>query len=227
MIGENRPKIGTGGDFEPIPSGKYTLQVADVDVVTSAYKGVETDKFKFTFFVLDDVKFTVDEKEQTTRGRKLWSRFSMYLTPRSFLTGFIKVLDPSVLDMSVEAKENYNMDSLIGKQVTSLVDRKPSKDGTTIWNNVTSFEKCEKELEGFTDLPGDPVVINKESSPASVPTEAPVDEVKPESADEFIDSLEKENEVMSEEEIKKEEEKVAKSQKRIADAKAKAKAAKK
>ena len=52
MIGENRPKIGTGGDFEPIPSGKYTLIVADVDVVTGSFKGVESDKFKFTFLVL-------------------------------------------------------------------------------------------------------------------------------------------------------------------------------
>jgi hypothetical protein len=49
MLGENRPKMDAGGNFEAFPSGLYTLQIADIDAVKESWQGVESDKFKFTF----------------------------------------------------------------------------------------------------------------------------------------------------------------------------------
>ena len=54
-------KLQTSGNFDPIPSGKYTLQLSDGEMVTSTFKGVESEKIKFTFLVLNDNKFKDSE----------------------------------------------------------------------------------------------------------------------------------------------------------------------
>lgn len=143
-------KLQTSGNFDPIPSGKYTLQLSDGEMVTSTFKGVESEKIKFTFLVLNDNKFKDSEgKMQSTRGRKLWQRFSTYMTPKSFLTAFVKVLDPGVIGLSEKERANYDLDSLMGRQIDALVAKEPSKDGLTIYNNITAFEACETLMEPY------------------------------------------------------------------------------
>lgn len=199
MLGENRTKLNTGGGFESFPSGKYTLQISDVNQISTTFNGKEQDKFKFEFLILTDKKFkTSEDKEETTRGRKVWNSFSTYISPKSFLASFVKILDPSISTMSKEDKENYNLDSLIGKQIDALISKDLSKDGEKYWNNIKSFEKCEEELEGFEDLPGKPLIKNKESVPVEAPMEDIIEdtteEQEVETAEDFVKNMEKQNE---------------------------------
>lgn len=197
-IGENGPKMETGGNFDAFPSGKYTLQIADINVVMESYMGnAEEEKFKFTFFVLNDVKFMgSDNKEKSTRGRKLWKSFSKFVSPGANLFKFIKVLDPNFALMTAEQKQSYHLDSLIGRQIDTLVSKTPSKkDDTVYYNNIgKDFEKCEKELEEFKDLPGKPVVYEKTSVPATAPTGVSSPAPAGESSADFINGLKKDNE---------------------------------
>lgn len=192
MLGTNRPKLETGGNFEAFPSGKYTLQIADINTSMEAYQNnAPEEKFKFTFFVLTDNKFKGAEgKELTTRGRRLWKSFSKYVSTGANLFKFIKILDPSFPALSVEQKQVYDLDSLIGKQIDALVSKTQSaKDDSVFYNNIDkNFEKCEAELEPIKDLPGKPEINER----TSVPVEAP-EEPTSETADGFINSLGKEN----------------------------------
>lgn len=205
MLGENRPKMDAGGNFEAFPSGLYTLQIADIDAVKESWQGVESDKFKFTFFVLTNKVFTGESgKEMNTRGRRLFKNFSVYITPKSALMSFIKAIDPSIVSMTTEQKENYNLDLLVGKQINALVSKDQSKTTDSIYNNIKSFEKCDEQLEGFTDLPANPVIINKTSVPVEAPAEtatpvittAPVEPIKTESSADFVANLKKESDTV-------------------------------
>lgn len=187
MIGQT--KLKTGGNYDPMPSGKYTLQLIEGDMIKDSYKGVETDKFKFKFQILNDVKFTgSDGKEQTTRGRFLWHKFSTYISPKSYLFAFVKIFDPSIVSMTVEQRENYPLDNLAGRQIDALVSKEPNKDGTAVYNNITTFEKCEKELKPVADLEANQGTTTT-TQPVNVPAEAPEEET----AEGFMQSLEKEN----------------------------------
>lgn len=196
-IGENGPKLETGGKFDAFPSGKYTLQIADVNPVMESYMGgAEEEKFKFTFLVLNDVKFKDSEgKEKTTRGRKLWKSFSKFVSPGANLFKFIKILDPSFALMTAEQKQSYHLDNLIGRQIDALVSKTQSKkDDAIFYNNISKdFEKCEQELEGFEDLPGRPVVNEVTSVPATAPTKTTTPQPQEETAQEFINGLKKDN----------------------------------
>lgn len=203
MLGENRPKMDAGGSFEAFPSGVYTLQIADIDAVKESWQGVESDKFKFTFFILTNKTFKSETgKELNTRGRRMWKSFSIFISPKSNLMSFIKTIDPSIVNMTTEQKENYNLDLLVGKQINALISKDQSKTSDSIYNNIKSFEKCEEELEGFKDLSANPVIINKESVPVEAPAEtatpvavtAPVEPIKSESSADFVASLKKESE---------------------------------
>ena len=190
MLGENRPKLETGGNFEAFSSGLYTLQIADINTAMEAYQNnAPEEKFKFTFLVLNDNKFkSAEGKEVTTKGRKLWKSFSKYVSPKANLFQFIILLDPNFANLSTEEKQNYNLDDLIGKQINALVSKDKSKTTDISYNNIKSFEKCETQLPAFEDLPGKPIIVNKESVPVTAP-----EEPKEESSEDFIKNLEKEN----------------------------------
>ncbi|MDD4026994.1 MAG: hypothetical protein PHO75_02280 [Candidatus Shapirobacteria bacterium] len=190
MLGENRPKLETGGNFEAFSSGLYTLQIADINTAMESYQNnAPEEKFKFTFFVLNDNKFkNAEGKEVTTKGRKLWKSFSKYVSPKANLFQFIILLDPNFANLSTEEKQNYNLDDLIGKQINALVSKDKSKTTDISYNNIKSFEKCETELEGIEDLPGKPVVTNKESVPVTAP-----EEPTSESSEDFVKNLEKQS----------------------------------
>lgn len=224
MIGQT--KLKTGGNYDPMPSGKYTLQVTDVNAIKDSYKGQEQDKIKFTFAILNDDKFKgVDGKELTTRGRLLWNKFSTYITPKSYLFKFIQIFDPAIVQMAVEQREVYNLDSLIGKQVVALVNREPNKDGTAIYNNITSFEVCDRPLEALEEE-AVVQVASQSTAPATsspaVPAEAPA-EVEEETADSFMSKLGEEEAIDAEAELKKKEAELEEARAKVAAAKEKSK----
>ena len=202
MIGQRNLQVG--GTFDLIPSGNYTLQNLGGIAEEGFYKGNKTISLCFTFAILDDNKFVgQDGKEQSTRGRQLRWYSSDYLTLKSKLFTFVGIVDPSVSKMTDEERKLYNLDSLEGCQINGLIGRGPSKtDPDKIYNNILSFEKCEKELAPVDNPNSVANIIHNSSVPVEAPAEtatpvavtAPVEPIKSESSADFVASLKKESE---------------------------------
>ena len=55
MLEGKKLNIKIGGDFEPIPMDKYTVQIADVNLKSqfNKFKGVEEEMLNFQYVILD------------------------------------------------------------------------------------------------------------------------------------------------------------------------------
>lgn len=179
MLNGIKPTIRVGGsNFNPISDGAYTLQIVDVTMVSgfNKFKGVDEDKLNYQFAVLDDVK---QEDGSSSRNRYLWKRCSLSMNEKSWLYKLSKAV--SGRDLTKEEMEAFDAESLIGKQVKALVSQSPSSDGTTIYNNIMTFSKVDKQL--------DPVEFEAKPQSVEVSTKSVAD-VDP---DKLIEEIEKAN----------------------------------
>lgn len=145
MLNGIKPTIRVGGsNFNPISDGAYTLQIVDVSMVSgfNKFKGVDEDKLNYQFAVLDDVK---QDDGSSSRNRYLWKRCSLSMNEKSWLYKLAKAVVGH--DLNKEEMEKFDAESLVGKQVKALVSQSPSSDGTTIYNNIMTFSKADKQLE--------------------------------------------------------------------------------
>lgn len=186
MLEGKKVNIKLGGDFEPVPMDKYTVQISDVTLVTqfNSFKGVEEEMLNYQFTILDDKP--MPEGEETTRGRLLWQRCSLSMGSKSKLGKLAKAALGK--DMTKEEMEAFDPESLVGLQVDVMVNQNPSKDGTKVYNNIVEVSKNIKPLpvvEAQTVKGSQPV------QKKTVPVVAP-DATDP---DEFIGGLEKEAKV--------------------------------
>lgn len=215
MLEGKQVNIKVGGDFDPIPADKYTVLIADVNLVTqfNKWKGEDQELLNYQYIVLDDKAMDGDE---TTRGRYLWHRMSQSLSSKSWLMKLAKAVVGR--ELTREEMEKFDPEALIGKQVDVMVEQNPSKDGSAVYNNVISYAKNLKALE--------PVDFNagqSEKEVESTPVETPnLMEGGLDLEDAFAESLEKESEE-AEEELTAEE--VAEMEAKLKKAKAKAKSA--
>jgi len=205
MLGDKKANIKVGGDFDPVPADKYTVQIADVNMVTqfNKWKGEDQDLLNYQYIILDKNEM---EDGSTTRGRYLWHRVSQSLSAKSWLLKLVKAVYGR--DLTREEMEAFDPESIIGKQVDVLVEQNPNKTGDTIYNNVTSYSKTIKELEPVDFTPNATAEIENESEPAVKQVDAP--DLTPEGgldfAKAFASDLEKENEEAEEEELSEDEE---------------------
>jgi len=170
-----------GGSFNPIPMGAYQCLIADVELVTAfnSFKGIDEDKLKYTLLVLDDNKC---EDGTSTRGRHLFKRCTNSVHEKAELTKMVKAVLGR--NLTKEETESFDVESIVGKQVKVLVEQAPSKDGTTIWNNITSFSHADKDMEPVA-YTAKPAVVEKSSHPVAVEEE----DIDP---DKLIEKLEEE-----------------------------------
>jgi hypothetical protein len=131
------------GDFLPVPMGVYTVLIADVNMVKSfnSFKGIEEEKLNYTLIILDDVKMNGG----TTRGRYLFKRCSNSLNEKAWLYKLVKAA--LARNLTKTESDNFDVESIIGKQVKVMVDQKPSEKDGVIWNNVLSFSPADTQLE--------------------------------------------------------------------------------
>lgn len=179
MLNGIKPTIRVGGsNFNPISDGAYTLQIVDVTMVSgfNKFKGVDEDKLNYQFAVLDDVK---QEDGTSSRNRYLWKRCSLSMNEKSWLYKLAKAVNGR--DLTKEEMEAFDAESIIGKQVKALVSQAPSSDGTTIYNNIMTFSKADKQLE--------PVEFEAKPQSVEVSTKSVAD-VDP---DKLIEEIEKAN----------------------------------
>lgn len=182
MLNGIKPTIRVGGgNFNPIADGAYTLQIVDVTMVSgfNKFKGVDEEKLNYQFAVLDD---TPQDDGSTSRNRYLWKRCSLSMNEKSWLYKLAKAVYGH--DLNKEEMEKFDAESIIGKQVKALVSQSPSSDGATIYNNIMTFSKADKQLEPV-EFQAKPSVVEKETTSVASP-----EEVDP---DKLIEEIEKAN----------------------------------
>jgi len=145
MLGGKKVDVRLGGDFDPIPMDKYTVQIADVNLKSrfNKWKGEEEEILNYQFTVLDEKPMT--EEGGTTRGRFLWHGMSPSLGAKSWLLKLAKAVygrELTKVDM-----ESFDPEAIVGKQVDVMVEQNPSKDGTAIFNNIVAYSKTLKQLK--------------------------------------------------------------------------------
>lgn len=142
MLGGRKIDIKVGGDFDPVPMDKYTVLIADVDLIIqfNKWKGVEVELLKYQFIILDDKE---TEDGSSTRGRYLWHRMSPSLSPKSWLLKFAKATYGR--ELTKEEMEEFDPEELVGKQVDVMVEN--SENEGQVYNNIVSYSKTVKKLE--------------------------------------------------------------------------------
>ena len=155
MLNGQKVTVKTGKSFDPVPMDRYTVQIDDVNLVRqfNQFKGEEVDVLNYQFGVLDDKEIPalpgVDQGEfNNTRGRYLWKRCSLSMNEKSWLFKLVTAtLGKRLTDEEIA---EFNPESLIGLQVDVMVDQVAAKDGSgKIFNNILSFSKNVKKLEGY------------------------------------------------------------------------------
>ena len=189
MLEGKKIKITTSSGFEPVPMDRYQVWIRDVNLVKqfSPWKGEEVEVLNYQFEILDDKPMPAKEgeKAESTQGRFLWKRCSPSLNPKSWLNKLVNGVIGR--DLTKEEAENFDPESLVGKQVMVMVEQTPGKDGTTIFNNIVAFSKPVKDLEvKDIELAKPPKMVER----ATVPVTAPQEEENP---DKFIQDLEAES----------------------------------
>lgn len=181
MLNGYKPNIRVGNSYTPLAEGAYICQIVDVNPVTgmNSYKGVEETKLNYQFAILDDIQ---QEDGSSSRNRFLWKRCSESMNEKSWLYKLYKAVLGR--DPTKEELENFDAETLIGKNVKCLVDQKPSSDGATIWNNIISFSKADKKLEAV-DFEPKPQVMETTTSGVQ-----PIEDIDP---DKIIEELEKDS----------------------------------
>ena len=154
-------KVKVGGSYDPIPADKYTVQIYDIESVTqfNSFKGEDTEMLKYQFVVLDEKD--IPDSEEGTRGRYLWSRVNPVLSGKSNLMKLVKAVYGR--DLTREEMQEFDPEAIVGRQIDVMVEQNPSKDNTTIYNNIISYSKNVKELEAWMEVAAGNKMVEKES----------------------------------------------------------------
>lgn len=158
-----------GGNFSSIPMGVYTCQIVDVNAVTkmNKFKGEEQEMLSYKFAILDDIAL---DDGGTTRNRYLWKDCSISMNEKSWMYKLAKAVVGR--EMTTEEMENFDAESIIGKQVVVMLEEKPNKENTAVFNNIMSFSKAVKQLTPV-EYTAPPATIVKGSTGLNVPKTAP------------------------------------------------------
>jgi hypothetical protein len=168
MLEGKKVDVRLGGDFDPIPMDKYTVQITDVNLKPrfNRWKGEEEEILNYQFTVLDEKPMTEDGG--TTKYRLLWHGMSPSLSAKSWLLKLARAVYGR--ELTKAEMENFDPEAIVGKQVDVMVEQNPSKDGTAIFNNIVSYSKTLKLLEPYFErhyAHGDKKEKEKSTKPAS------------------------------------------------------------
>lgn len=147
MLNGQKVEINLGGNFDPVPMDKYTVQCVDVNLVTQTkfQSSEEEEVLNYKFAILDDKPMEVtnekgEKVEGSTRGKFLWKRCRLAMNDRSWLGKLAKAAYGRAL--TKEEIQAFDAESIVGKQVDVLVEQKEKDE--KIYVNITSFSKTMK-----------------------------------------------------------------------------------
>lgn len=174
MLEGKKVEISTGGNFDPVPVDKYTVQCIDVNLITQTKfeSSEEEEVLNYKFAILDDKPMEVTdgdgEKEKaSTRGRYIWHRCRLVHSEQSWLGKLAIAVEGRSL--TKEEIKDFDPESIVGKQLDILVAHKTSKE--RIFVNVVTFSKVVKPLEPMKEdeLKKTGQVVEKTTAPATAP----------------------------------------------------------
>ena len=145
MIGNTETDIKIGGDFNPVPEDKYTVQIADVSLNSqfNKFKQEDQELLNYQFIILDDKK---DADGETTRDRYLWKRMSQIISKRSWLGKFVTALYGRELTREELEVFADNPDSVIGQQICVMTENNEGSNGV-VYSNIIKFSHADTKLE--------------------------------------------------------------------------------
>lgn len=146
MLNGRKITISTGGSFTPLPDGMYTVQVMDVNFLekhVTSFAPQGKDFLEYKFAVLDEVAV----EGGTTRGRNLWDRMSPSLNEKARMFKFVRAILGAEAMKSLP--KNFDPESLVGKQVTVVVENTASKDGMRTFANIANYLPVRSPLTPF------------------------------------------------------------------------------
>jgi len=154
MLNGQKVEINLGGNFDPVPMDKYTVQCVDVNLVSQQkfQSTEEEDVLNYKFAILDDKPMEVtdengEKKDGTTRGKYLWKRCRLAMNDRSWLGKLATAAFGRSL--TKEEMKAFDAESIVGKQVDVLVEQ--TEKGEKTYVNITSFKKTVKPLTPMDD----------------------------------------------------------------------------
>lgn len=159
MLNGENIDISLGGNFDPVPSGKYTVQIVDVNSVRqfNKFKSEEEVRLNYKYAILDDIEMQDPDGETTsTRGRFIWHRVSPSLGNKAWLRKLAIAAFGGTIPAEMMDEKNKNTDKffhpekLIGMQVTVLVSN--SESNGRIFNNIKEYEVAKKPLKILSPL---------------------------------------------------------------------------
>lgn len=224
---EKKIEIPLGGNFDPIPMDKYTVQCVDVNLVKQQkFQSTEDEEvLNYKFAILDDKPMEVTEedgskKDGSTRGRFLWKRCRLALGDKAWLRKLANAAFGRTL--TNDELKTFDPESIVGKQVDVMVEQTEKEQ--KVYVNIVSFGKTIKPLKPMddADLKKTGQTVQKETAPAVAPD-------ADEEADKLISKVNEEKEEVKTETEQSDEEspEVLELQLKLAKAKAKEAAAKK
>jgi len=173
MLNGIKVTIKAGGDFDPVPADKYTLQIMDVELknMVDAWNPDGIDKLNYKFAILDDNPMAPGSKE-STRGKYIWQKCGLSVGAKSWLKKLAFAVN------GVEPNINIDPESLVGKQVGAFIVEAPSKkDPSIIYNNISAFVKVTKPLPEL-EMKSNNVVVEKSSTGVDIPEDDPEAAIK-------------------------------------------------
>lgn len=174
MLNGRKVEIKSGGNFDPLPMDKYTVQCVDVEAIMQAkFKSSEEEEvLNYRFIVLDDKPMESTNEdgevvEASTRGKYLWKRVRPVMNDKSWLYKLAVAAMGRTLTKD-EAKK-LDLESIVGKQVDVMVEQVHKDE--KVFVNIVSFGKTLKPLRPVdeSELKKTGQIIEKSTTPVVAP----------------------------------------------------------
>lgn len=171
---EKKIEIPLGGNFDPIPMDKYTVQCVDVNLVKQQkFQSTEEEEvLNYKFAILDDKPMEVttedgSKKDGSTRGRFLWKRCRLALGDKAWLRKLANAAFGRTL--TNDELKTFDPETIVGKQVDVMVEQ--TEKDQKVFVNIVSFGKTIKPLKPMddADLKKTGQTVQKETAPAVAP----------------------------------------------------------
>lgn len=174
MLDGRKVEISLGGNFDPVPMDKYTVQCVDVTLVTQQkFQSTEDEEvlnYKFAILTDNPMEITAEDgtkKEGSTRGKFLWKRCRLALGEQAWLRKLANAAYGR--NLTQDELKTFDPESIVGKQVDVLVEQKEKED--KVFVNITTFSKTIKPLTPMdeSEVKKTGQTVQKSTAPAVAP----------------------------------------------------------
>lgn len=136
-----------GGDFEPLEAGSYPARIYQLLHIGTVpgYQGMLQNKVRIGFEL--PTEMLVFDESKGEQPRVLSQEYTLSFSEKSNLRKLILACDPKALDIGEDGlQEEFDVESLLGKELLVTVDQKPKKDGSGSYSFISSCTRLPKGM---------------------------------------------------------------------------------